>query len=150
MQTFSPYPSFIETAHVLDNKRLGKQRVECLQILKSLTIPEYGWKHHPIVRMWKGHEIALCHYGMIMCDEWKNRGFQDTTKEKIKNIYWSLRNNGNKYIIPDWMSNRDFHISHQSNLLRKDYDYYKNNFLFVEDNLPYQWYNPETKIWYTT
>ncbi|MFN7881952.1 MAG: pyrimidine dimer DNA glycosylase/endonuclease V, partial [bacterium] len=33
MQTFLPSPSFAESARILDNKRLGKQRVECKQIL---------------------------------------------------------------------------------------------------------------------
>lgn len=149
MQTFLPYASFTKSASVLDNKRLGKQRVECLQILKSLTIPTYGWKNHPIVRMWRNHEVALCHYGMIMCDEWINRGFNDTTKEKIHTIaldLWKTK----QYRLPDWMCNNAFHLSHQSNLLRKDYNYYKNKFSFVEPNLPYQWYNPDTNIWYTT
>lgn len=39
MQTFLPYPSFDLCARVLDDKRLGKQRVECLQILKALQPP---------------------------------------------------------------------------------------------------------------
>ena len=38
MQTFLPYPDFAESAKVLDNKRLGKQRVECLQIMKALKV----------------------------------------------------------------------------------------------------------------
>lgn len=37
MQTFLPYPSGRKSAKVLDNRRLGKQRVECLQILALLT-----------------------------------------------------------------------------------------------------------------
>lgn len=49
MQTFLPFPSFIESARVLDNKRLCKQRVECLQILKALHDPSYGWQNHPAV-----------------------------------------------------------------------------------------------------
>ena len=36
MQTFLPNFLYKESARVLDNKRLGKQRVECLQILKVL------------------------------------------------------------------------------------------------------------------
>lgn len=36
MQTFLPYPDFKKSASVLDNKRLGKQRLECLQILRTL------------------------------------------------------------------------------------------------------------------
>ena len=37
MQTFLPYPDFAKSAMCLDNKRLGKQRIECLQILKALN-----------------------------------------------------------------------------------------------------------------
>lgn len=41
MQTFLPFPNFTMTALVLDQKRLGKQRVECLQILKTLKQGEW-------------------------------------------------------------------------------------------------------------
>lgn len=41
IQTFLPYPNFNESARVLDDKRLGKQRVECLQILNVLAIGPY-------------------------------------------------------------------------------------------------------------
>ena len=37
MQTFLPYASFEESAKVLDRQRLGKQRVECLQIFNALA-----------------------------------------------------------------------------------------------------------------
>lgn len=42
MQTFLPYPDFCGTALVLDRKRLGKQRVEALQVLRGLIVPGYG------------------------------------------------------------------------------------------------------------
>ena len=41
MQTFLPYPDFHESAKVLDMKRLGKQRVEVLQLLNSFHKPNY-------------------------------------------------------------------------------------------------------------
>ncbi len=53
MQTFLPYPDFKRSAKVLDYRRLGKQRVEALQILKALQVENYGWRNHPIVKMWK-------------------------------------------------------------------------------------------------
>jgi hypothetical protein len=59
VQTFLPYPDFARSAAVLDDRRLGKQRVETLQILRALTRPDYGWRHHPAVLMWKGHEVSL-------------------------------------------------------------------------------------------
>ncbi|TMR24154.1 hypothetical protein ETD86_05390 [Nonomuraea turkmeniaca] len=59
MQTFLPYPDFAASAAVLDPLRLDKQRVEALQILRALTVSEYGWRHHPVVKMWAGYEAAL-------------------------------------------------------------------------------------------
>jgi hypothetical protein len=47
VQTFLPYPDFAESAQVLDQARLGKQRVEALQVLRAVTLPGYGWQSHP-------------------------------------------------------------------------------------------------------
>jgi hypothetical protein len=54
VQTFLPYPDLRASCVVLDDRRLGKQRVETFQILRALTWPEYAWKNHPAVRMWRG------------------------------------------------------------------------------------------------
>jgi hypothetical protein len=45
MQTFLPYPNFAQSAACLDNKRLGKQRVEVLKILNALA---KGPQHCPV------------------------------------------------------------------------------------------------------
>ena len=63
MQTFLPYPDFARSARVLDRKRLGKQRVETLQVLRAATVPGYGWYRHPATAMWAGHVPALVAYG---------------------------------------------------------------------------------------
>ena len=39
MQTFLPVPGFEDGARLLDSPRLGKQRVETLQILRALELP---------------------------------------------------------------------------------------------------------------
>ena len=39
MQTFLPYESFEESAKVLDYRRLGKQRVEGMQIINAIENP---------------------------------------------------------------------------------------------------------------
>ena len=51
MQTFLPFSDFAQTAAVLDARRLGKQRVEVLQILRALTFDDYGWRTYPAVTM---------------------------------------------------------------------------------------------------
>src|SRR4051812_49794255 len=54
MQTFLPVADFADSARLLDSPRLGKQRVETLQILRAIELPDYGWANHPAVLMWRG------------------------------------------------------------------------------------------------
>ena len=42
MQTFTLYSDFEESLRALDLKRLGKQRVEVIQIVRALTVPGYA------------------------------------------------------------------------------------------------------------
>jgi len=83
MQTFLPFSSFWRSAKCLDNKRLGKQRVEAMQILTTLSGKNKAWKNHPAVKMWKGYENALAEYGIVICEEWRSHGFRDTCEIKI-------------------------------------------------------------------
>lgn len=134
MQTFLPYASFTDTAIVLDNKRLGKQRVETLQILKALTIPEYGWKNHPAVKMWEGFIPELVNYGQQICLEWRSRGFNDTCLEKIS-AFSDIQ--VTTPVVP-WIT-PELCLSHRSNLKRKDPEFYNKLFVNDPDNLPYIW-----------
>lgn len=114
MQTFLPYPLYSLSARCLDDKRLGKQRVECLQLLNVLEIGPYQkfneldpvdktwipfsgsfkkgvlgvrktpWYNHPAAQMWKGFEKSLAIYGLFICDEWRERGYHDTCFNKIQ------------------------------------------------------------------
>src|SRR5687767_8240455 len=77
VQTFLPYPSFDRSAAVLDIPRLGKQRVETLQILRAITFEDYGWRNHPAVTMWVGHTPALVAYGMAVTRRWQAAGYGD-------------------------------------------------------------------------
>ena len=58
VQTFLPVPDLRASARALDSKRLGKQRIETLQIMRALTVPGYGWQHHPAVRMWRANKAG--------------------------------------------------------------------------------------------
>ena len=64
MRTFLPYPDLRASCVVLDDKRLGKQRVETSQILRALTWPRFAWKNHPAVRMWRGFVPGLALNGL--------------------------------------------------------------------------------------
>lgn len=124
------------SARCLDNRRLGKQRVETLQILNALTNPSYGWQNHPAVKMWRGHNAHLVIYGLAICGEWKRRGFNDATGAKIADF---MPDGIEGLAPPRWLGNAEFHASHRSNLLRKMPEHYS-QFHWVEGpDLPYVW-----------
>lgn len=136
-----PLRSFEDSAAVLDNRRLGKQRVECLQILKALRGETKGWRNHPATLMWAGHEHALGIYLNSCIDEWVRRGFRNQIARAPTDFrclpgYW-----------PRWIWNEDIFervgASHRSNLLRKDPIHYGQFGWKEPPDLPYYW--PVTK-----
>ena len=133
VNTFLPFPDFVDTAKALDYKRLGKQRVEAWQILQALRGETRGWVNHPATKMWRGHERALCEYGIAICKEWIARGYNDTMLDRFIAVHSLLPDTG----LPVWIGTNSFHESHQSNLKRKDADHYNFN---VADDLPYLWF----------
>lgn len=147
MQTFLPYADFEASARALDVKRLGKQRVETIQVVRALTWPGYGWANHPAVLMWQGFEEALGRYGFVCCDVWTALGFGDTCAATIGadlaaagitavRTQAELAEAG---ALPAWLGDAELHRSHQSALVRKDPEYYRPLFPEVPDDLEYVW-----------
>ncbi|MCX2968638.1 MSMEG_6728 family protein [Streptomyces sp. TRM70308] len=148
MQTFLPYPDFPEAAATLDRRRLGKQRVEALQVLRGLTVPGYGWRHHPAVRMWTGYAEALVRYGLDVCRVWCEGGGKDTCAATMladlaaagrAEPVRTQRELAAAGELPPWLGDAAFHRSHQSALVRKDPAHYRPRFPGVPDDLPYVW-----------
>lgn len=135
MQTFVPLEDFQSCARVLDRQRLGKQRVEVLQILKALAGETHGWVNHPATKMWKGYERGLIEYGIIMCAEWQRQGYADTCQASIA-AYWNYFLHSK--LEPWWMGG-PIHASHRSNLLRKNLEHYRLYWPEDPDNMPYYW-----------
>lgn len=148
MQTFLPYPDFARSLAVLDTPRLGKQRVETLQILRALVLPEYGWQNHPAVRMWEGRLPALVLYGLISADQWRQRGFGDSTAAHIAEfapeaVGASQADLAAAGLLPAWLGDERLHRSHQSKLLGKNPDHYRQFFPDVPADLEYFWPDPD-------
>lgn len=148
MQTFLPYPDFAATARVLDPLRLGKQRVEALQVLRTLTIPGYGWRHHPVAHMWAGYEEALVRYGLEIVAAWCDLGRADTCAGTMTRELLGCRGIGAPRTqavlaeageLPPWLGDPALHLSHRSALLRKDPAFYRPIFGAEPDDLEYVW-----------
>lgn len=142
MQTFLPYPDFAASARVLDQARLGKQRVETLQALRALVIPDYGWRRHPAIRMWMGHVPALTLYGLAMVAEWVSRGHADSTHRQILEFAPRVLEEPD-VPMPPWFGDPALHESHRSNLVQKAPAIYRGRFPGVPEDLPYVWPAPD-------
>lgn len=134
MQTFVPEITFEEIAKSLDYRRLGKQRVECLQILRANLGITDGWRNHPASKMWRNSPAGLCAYGVAMCAEWIARGYKDTCTEKMIALI-----EPNAEDLPSWWGRTDIIESHRSNLIRKYPEFYRPRWAETPDNLPYVW-----------
>lgn len=151
MQTFLPYANPRASAAALDDLRLGKQRVETFQVLRALTWAQYGWRNHPVVRMWRGFVPALVAYGLACVDEWRARGRADATAASLLEFTGGLAPDWDELHdrgeVPPWIGDEALHLSHQSSLLRKDPGHYRPLFGDVPDDLPYVWPDPAFPRW---
>lgn len=156
--------AFTWTLRFLDSKRLGKQRIEALDIYrinsqcpcgtsdKHMALLTKKYSNHPIVKMWKGHEYALLLYGLTACDLWINCGYNDTTREKFANEILKYRFIDNIPRYPKWWHIEEIHLSHVCNLIRKNKNFYgpiycnTNNECYAQQiqamsSRPYIWYD---------
>lgn len=170
MQTFMPYSDFRKVARCLDNKRLGKQRVEAWQIYK--TIRRMNLKHRIL------HEDPVDVLGIKWTEEmkkkyiaklklgWRNhpivkmwKGFEDglcyygicmcnewKKRGYVDNLWIKFflgLSSLDHNEIPEWVFDKELNKSHQSNLVRKFPEHYRKYFPKVQDNIPYKWIKHE-------
>lgn len=140
MQTFLPYGDFDQSAKCLDHVRLGKQRVETLQILRACLGMTKGWISHPAVLMWTGYEAALAVYGLAICSEWTKRGFRDTVAEQLL----ATASDAGEICchtpkVPSWLGMRAFHSAHRAALLAKNPDWYSQFGWREQASIQYVW-----------
>lgn len=145
MQIFLPYPDFRKSLQTLDNKRLGKQRVETYQIISAITrrpkldgSPYKGWLNHPCTVMWKNYVTALKLYMNISIEEWISRGFKNTM---------DFETFSEPVVTPPFIGNELFHSSHRANLLKKEPEFYTQYGWKENPSDPYVWLDKEGK-WY--
>lgn len=145
MQTFLPDNSFAETARILDNRRLGKQRVEAYQIIEILLGKQSGWEHHPAVKMWSGNDRyipCLMIYYNAMLKEWANRGFKNIKLQPFTNDELCAFDGATR---PPWCcGDGRVHSSHRAALLAKDYEWYSQFNWTEKPVIDYYW--PINKI----
>ena len=121
MQTFLPYADHAATAESLDRLRLGKQRVEVVQILRANLGVTKGWRSHPASRAWLGHEVELSRYGLAVCAQWRARGYVDNQAARLADLVAGLPDTG----PPPWLGDERVHAAYRGLLLHKAPDRYE-------------------------
>lgn len=155
MQTFLPSSNFIVSAKMLDSKRLNKQILEGYQILNVLSEMSKGngWKNHPAVKMWRGHEMTLLEYIKAMINEAKKRGIKtDKNEQNIISLFFKASSKWGKE-SPSWMHDRSklmrIITTHKANLFDKDPVYYY-NFNYAKHSIFNQPCCPTCKYYWVT
>lgn len=127
MQVWVPLLDIEQIPQVLVGQHLGAQRGEGLMALRAIMDfrrnPELRapWVHHPAARMWRGYERAFCEYGLVICREWRSRGYNDACLPLYLEAWSSLRGPTK---LPPWWGQHSIHESHQRSLITR-YDWYR-------------------------
>eukprot|EP01120_Amphizonella_sp_Union-15-10_P002942 TRINITY_DN13238_c0_g1_i1.p1 TRINITY_DN13238_c0_g1~~TRINITY_DN13238_c0_g1_i1.p1 ORF type:complete len:244 (-),score=41.43 TRINITY_DN13238_c0_g1_i1:77-808(-) len=127
MQIFLPFADFIKSLNALDNQRLGKQRIEAYQIWLAINgLYKKSWGRHPLIRMWKDHEVALRYYICKCVEIFGSRKTKDGKRffantKMLENIekYDLTVKPDEKIIYPSFIGMDEFHDSHKAMLYHK-------------------------------
>lgn len=149
VNTFLPYPSFAHSAACLDRARLGKQRIDCQDILTCLRAPEglpAVWQDQPATEMWRGYESALALYSTMINREWDARGYTNSLTP-IYNVAWERYMWADARYAPDarqvdappWLGDERLHQSHRRALMYTCPEYYRDFEWRVVPELNYWW-----------
>lgn len=141
MITYCPLPDFVESAAVMDRRRLRDQRLDTLQVARCLAGVPSSWRRHPTVAMWRGFPRALLRYQEANVARFQQTGNSDKSSgdlsvlRQTRDLLADFEDTGD----PPWLGDKKFHRSHQSNLVRMMPDHYRRYFPDVKDNWKFVW-----------
>lgn len=63
-------------------------------------------------------------YQDAVCDQWVKYGYEDTCRMKTEMVLNKYRKCVGRPLRPSWLGDEQLHLSHQSNLIRKNPTFY--------------------------
>lgn len=136
-----PYSDYHASARALDRHLLSQQRSVNLEIMTAL-LRGTGRVNSPAAEMWRRYEWALLSYQHAICAEWIERGHRDVFWDRTKALCDRYLPKDAVKAWPYWSASERLHMSHQSELLRRDYTYYIQLFPSAPVDMEVVW--PET------
>lgn len=86
-----------------------------------------AWANHPVVKAWRGYELALASYGFSICLEWRKRGYKDVLIEYFNQkmeIFDGCYSIVPKYTTPHFISNPEVNRMYRRILTHKNPEWY--------------------------
>jgi len=138
--TFILDQDLVASFKLLDDRRLGKQRVEAHQIINAIEGKSKGWTSHPITKGWSKHVDALKVYFNLCVMEWEGRGRNNSMP------LYDVPMDGS-VVFPWWVVNLPVIYSHQASLLRKEPSFYSELLFPPEEykSVGYLWPNDDVR-----
>ena len=87
--------------------------------------------------MWKDNEGFLIEYALVIVEEWRSRGYNDSMKPKFERMLDKTTDISK--LPPSWWGREDIHFSHRCQLVAKDKDFYGNKFPDADPSIDYVW-----------
>lgn len=143
MMTYITSESFWECARNLDDKRLSKQRYDCLRIMQIIADPEHKSANHPVVLLWKDDPSGLLNYSRSICDEYRTRQYHlnqpeiETVFDQILKVWENVKQPYGSE--PCWRNCSALIDSHRAALLHKNPGWYSRWMWKVTPRVKYFW-----------
>lgn len=125
--------SVLETAMILDKRRLNKQIIECRQIIDALKGAS-AWSNHPCVLQYRGYEFWLRCYKRVL------EAFVQNDDTRIH--FWNFRAYQS---TPNW-HNHDYYEQMKRRLYTKDKKHYSQFAEYGESECNWYWSQEEDKF----
>jgi hypothetical protein len=133
-----PYADFTESAAVYSptTKIEAVDSAEYIINILHQHYPNFVVNSHwdmPGIQAWKGHEMSLCNFALMMCEQ-----LGDTSKMPFFEEQLHAATDGSMD-PPGWMKIQEINISHRSELIRCNPYYYKKYWPECPVDIPLIW-----------
>lgn len=145
METFAPHSTLTECCDSLLVRHMTETvvtAVAVLNVIHEVKSVNTWMEKMPVVRMWRGHEVFLCDYAMVL-NEARRTGVTDrryALADKILNKHMEWASSGSYTLEPPrWWGDENLHMAHRSELLRQNPKLYGGVFTETPYDVPMFW-----------
>lgn len=139
-----PYPDFAKSAEVyapttkIEAVKSAEQVLNVLHQLDPPFVVNAYWDL-PAVQAWRGHELSLCNFALMLCEQLGDVDKISFFEEQLHNA------TDGSMEPPAWMKMEEVNLSHRSELIRQSPYFYKKLWPETPTDLPLIWTYEDAK-----